>query len=127
MARPLPRPDAGGHFGPYGGRYAPETLMAPLRELAAAYDKFSRKRAFRGRLRELLTHYAGRPTSLYYAERLSEELGGARIWLKREDLLHTGAHKLNNAIGQCLLTKTMGKRRIIAETGAGQHGVATAT
>ncbi|MEM8996479.1 MAG: tryptophan synthase subunit beta [Acidobacteriota bacterium] len=127
MARPLPRPDAGGHFGPYGGRFAPETLMAPLRELAAAYDKFSRKRAFRGRLRELLTHYAGRPTSLYYAERLSEELGGARIWLKREDLLHTGAHKLNNAIGQCLLTKTMGKNRIIAETGAGQHGVATAT
>ena len=127
MARPLPRPDASGHFGPYGGRFVPETLMAPLRELAAAYDKYSRKRAFRGQLRDLLSHYAGRPTPLYHAERLSSELGGARIWLKREDLLHTGAHKLNNAIGQCLLTRTMGKRRVIAETGAGQHGVATAT
>ncbi|MEM6796137.1 MAG: tryptophan synthase subunit beta [Acidobacteriota bacterium] len=127
MARPLPRPDARGHFGPYGGRYAPETLMAPLRELSSFYDKFSRKRAFRNQLRELLTHYAGRPTALYQASRWSDELGGARIWLKREDLLHTGAHKLNNAIGQCLLTKMMGKQRVIAETGAGQHGVATAT
>ncbi|MEM9557275.1 MAG: tryptophan synthase subunit beta [Acidobacteriota bacterium] len=127
MARAQARPDARGYFGPYGGRYVPETLMAPLDELAAAYDKFSRRRAFRGRLRDLLTHYAGRPTSLYFAERLSERLGGARIVLKREDLLHTGAHKLNNAIGQALLAQAMGKKRIIAETGAGQHGVATAT
>ncbi|MEM1203218.1 MAG: tryptophan synthase subunit beta [Acidobacteriota bacterium] len=121
------RPDARGYFGPYGGRYVPETLMAPLDELASAYDKWSRKRAFRNRLRDLLTHYAGRPTPLYLAERLTERLGGARIYLKREDLLHTGAHKLNNAIGQALLAKTMGKERVIAETGAGQHGVASAT
>jgi len=101
--------------------------MAPLDELARAYDRWSRKRAFRKRLRALLTDYAGRPTPLYFAERLTGELGGARIYLKREDLLHTGAHKLNNAIGQALLAQTMGKRRVIAETGAGQHGVATAT
>lgn len=127
MARPQARPDAEGYFGPYGGRFIPETLMTPVRELAAAYDKFSRKRAFRARLRDLLTHYAGRPTPLYFAKRLTEQLGGARIFLKREDLLHTGAHKLNNAIGQALLTEAMGKSRIVAETGAGQHGVATAT
>ena len=127
MARPVPRPDARGHFGPYGGRYIPETLMAPVEELAKAYDKHSRKRAFRNQLRDVLTHFAGRPTPLYFAERLTQALGGARIFLKREDLLHTGAHKLNNALGQALLAKTMGKQRIIAETGAGQHGVATAT
>ncbi len=127
MARAQARPDARGYFGPYGGRYVPETLMAPLEELAAAYDRWSRKRAFRHQLRELLTHYAGRPTPLYHAERLSEQLGGGRIFLKREDLLHTGAHKLNNAIGQALLASKMGKQRVIAETGAGQHGVASAT
>ncbi len=121
------RPDGQGYFGPYGGRYVPETLMAPLDELARAYDRFSRKRAFRKQLRLLLIHYAGRPTALYHARRLSEHFGGAQIYLKREDLLHTGAHKLNNAVGQALLAKTMGKRRVIAETGAGQHGVASAT
>jgi tryptophan synthase beta chain len=127
MARALLRPDARGYFGEYGGRYVPETLMAPLAELIKAYNRHSRKRAFRNQLRDLLTHYAGRPTPLYLAERLSDHLGGARIYLKREDLLHTGAHKLNNAIGQALLAKTMGKERVIAETGAGQHGVASAT
>jgi len=127
MGRAQLRPDPRGYFGPYGGRYVPETLMAPLAELAGGYDRWSRKRAFRGELRELLTHYAGRPTPLYRAAHLSERLGGAEIWLKREDLLHTGAHKLNNAIGQSLLAQKMGKTRVIAETGAGQHGVATAT
>jgi len=121
------QPDERGHFGPYGGRFVPETLMAPLDELARAYDKARKNRAFRKRLETLLETYAGRPTPLYFAERLSEELGGARIYLKREDLLHTGAHKINNAIGQALLAESMGKRRVIAETGAGQHGVATAT
>ncbi len=116
-----------GYYGPYGGRFAPETLMAPLEELARAYDRVRRRRSFRRRLDDLLTHYAGRPTPLYFARRLSEEAGGARIWLKREDLLHTGAHKINNAVGQALLALEMGKRRLIAETGAGQHGVATAT
>ncbi len=120
-------PDARGRFGPYGGRYAPETLMAPLAELAAAYDKARRDRRFRDRLADLLSHWAGRPTPLYFAERLSRELGGARLFLKREDLLHTGAHKINNALGQALLAERMGKRRVIAETGAGQHGVSTAT
>jgi tryptophan synthase beta chain len=121
------QPDERGHFGPYGGRFVPETLMAPLDELARAYDKAKKSRAFRKRLENLLETYAGRPTPLYFAERLSDELGGARIYLKREDLLHTGAHKINNAIGQALLAERMGKRRVIAETGAGQHGVATAT
>ena len=116
-----------GYFGDYGGRFAPETLMAPLEELASAYDKLSRKRDFRRRLKLLLSDYAGRPTPLYRADRLSEALGGARIYLKREDLLHTGAHKLNNSLGQVLLAQAMGKQRVIAETGAGQHGVATAT
>jgi len=116
-----------GYFGSYGGRYAPETLMAPLAELSRAYDKLSKRRRFRKRLAALLRDYAGRPTPLYYAERLSDELGGARVFLKREDLLHTGAHKINNAIGQALLAESMGKKRVIAETGAGQHGVATAT
>ena len=120
-------PDERGYFGAFGGRYVPETLMQPLAELEEAYARHSKRRAFRRRLGDLLRHYAGRPTPLYFAERLTEHLGGARIYLKREDLLHTGAHKLNNAIGQCLLSKEMGKGRVIAETGAGQHGVATAT
>jgi tryptophan synthase beta chain len=127
MPRPRPLPDAEGYFGPYGGRFVPETLMAPLAELSRAYDKARRTRAFRRELTDLLNDFAGRPTPLYFAERLSEELGGAQIFLKREDLLHTGAHKINNALGQCLLTRIMGKGRVIAETGAGQHGVATAT
>ncbi len=120
-------PDERGHFGPYGGRYVPETLMAPLEELEQAFYEAQRDEAFRRELKELLETYAGRPTPLYEARRLSEELGGARIFLKREDLLHTGAHKINNCLGQILLARRMGKRRIIAETGAGQHGVATAS
>ena len=121
------QPDSGGHFGPYGGRYVPEVLMAPIEELEAAYLAARDDAAFQSELAGLLHNYAGRPTPLYYAKRLSETLGGARIWLKREDLLHTGAHKINNCLGQALLARRMGKRRIIAETGAGQHGVATAT
>ncbi len=120
-------PDAGGHFGPYGGRFVPETLMAPLEELERAYNEAREDSAFGAELDELLRRYAGRPTPLYFARRLTEHLGGARIYLKREDLLHTGAHKINNCLGQALLARRMGKRRIIAETGAGQHGVATAT
>ena len=116
-----------GYWGDYGGRYVPETLVAPLEELTRAFDKQRRRRAFRNRLDALLRDYAGRPTPLFHAARLSDQLGGARIWLKREDLLHTGAHKINNALGQALLAESMGKRRLIAETGAGQHGVATAT
>ena len=121
------QPDAGGHFGPYGGRYVPEVLMAPLEELELAYLEARGDPAFQAELSDLLRNYAGRPTPLYHARRLSEKLGGARIYFKREDLLHTGAHKINNALGQGLLARRMGKRRIIAETGAGQHGVATAT
>ena len=121
------QPDQRGHFGPYGGRYVPEVLMAPIEELETAYLAARQDPAFQAELADLLHNYAGRPTPLYYARRLSEKLGGARIWLKREDLLHTGAHKINNCLGQALLAKRMGKRRIIAETGAGQHGVATAT
>jgi tryptophan synthase beta chain len=120
-------PDSAGYFGRYGGRFVPETLMEPLAELAAAYDKVRKQRAFQRRLDDLLENFAGRPTPLLFAERLTELLGGARIFLKREDLLHTGAHKINNALGQCLLAEAMGKERVIAETGAGQHGVATAT
>jgi tryptophan synthase beta chain len=120
-------PDAGGHFGPYGGRYVPEVLMAPVEELEQAYLTARGDPAFHAELNDLLKNYAGRPTPLYYAKRLSETLGGAKIYLKREDLLHTGAHKINNCLGQALLARRMGKRRIIAETGAGQHGVATAT
>ncbi len=123
----MARRDRPGYFGAYGGRFVPETLMAPLEELARAYDRARRDRAFQRRLAALLAHYAGRPTPLWYAERLTAYCGGAHIYLKREDLLHTGAHKLNNAIGQALLAERMGKRRVIAETGAGQHGVATAT
>ena len=115
-----------GYFGPYGGRFAPETLMAPLEELERAFERFRRDRRFRAELDELLRSYAGRPTPLTCADRLTEHAGGARIALKREDLLHTGAHKLNNSLGQVLLASRMGKTRIVAETGAGQHGVATA-
>ena len=120
-------PDAGGHFGPFGGRYAPETLMTPLLELETAYREARRDPAFGDRLRELSSRYVGRPTPLTYAERLSDHAGGARIYLKREDLCHTGAHKINNTLGQGLLAARMRKPRVIAETGAGQHGVATAT
>jgi tryptophan synthase beta chain len=116
-----------GRFGVYGGRYVPETLMAALEELEASYNVAKDDAAFNAELDDLLHHYVGRPTPLYYAKRLSEQLGGAKIYLKREDLLHTGAHKINNALGQGLLARRMGKQRIIAETGAGQHGVATAT
>jgi tryptophan synthase beta chain len=120
-------PDGRGHFGPYGGQYVPETLMHPLEDLVAAYDEARRDPDFQREFTDLLKHYVGRPTSLMFAGRLTEHLGGARIYLKREDLCHTGAHKINNAIGQVLLARRMGKQRIIAETGAGQHGVATAT
>jgi len=120
-------PDALGHFGPYGGMFVPETLMAPLHELAQEYEKAKADKAFRSELKFLLEEYAGRPTPLYRAERMTQRLGGAKIYLKREDLLHTGAHKINNALGQVLLARRMGKKRVIAETGAGQHGVATAT
>jgi tryptophan synthase beta chain len=116
-----------GRFGPYGGRYVPETLMAALEELEREYEKARGDKKFRAEFERLLKDYAGRPTPLFHAERLTKVLGGARIYLKREDLLHTGAHKINNCLGQALLAKRMGKRRIIAETGAGQHGVATAT
>jgi tryptophan synthase beta chain len=124
---PAALPDAGGHFGRFGGRYVPETLMAPLVELEKAYRAAARDKRFRSRLSGLLTSYAGRPTPLYFAERLTRHCGGAQIFLKREDLCHTGAHKINNVLGQALLAERMGKRRIIAETGAGQHGVASAT
>ena len=120
-------PDASGHFGTYGGMFVPETLMAPLQELAAEYELTKKDPEFQRELDDLLTNYCGRPTPLYSSERWTEKLGGAKIYLKREDLLHTGAHKINNAIGQILLAKRIGKKRIIAETGAGQHGVATAT
>ena len=116
-----------GRFGVYGGRYVPETLVSALEELERAYEKAKRDRKFQSRLDQLLRTYAGRPTPLFFAHRLTEKLGGAKIYLKREDLLHTGAHKINNCLGQALLAERMGKRRIIAETGAGQHGVATAT
>ena len=121
-----PKPVAG-RFGVYGGRYVPETLMAALEELEQAYEKAKRDRRFQQRLDHLLRSYAGRPTPLFFAERFTNKLGGAKIYLKREDLLHTGAHKINNCIGQGLLVERMGKKRVIAETGAGQHGVATAT
>ena len=124
---PQAMPDAQGRFGPYGGRYVPETLVAPLEELEHAYAEARKDPAFQSELDSLLRNFAGRPTPLQFAPRLSEHLGGPRIYLKREDLLHTGAHKINNCIGQGLLAVRMGKRRVVAETGAGQHGVATAT
>jgi tryptophan synthase beta chain len=120
-------PDAEGHFGPFGGRYVPETLVYPLQQLEEEYFRAQHDPAFQAELDYYLREFVGRPTPLYLAERLTRELGGARIYLKREDLLHTGAHKINNAMGQILLARLMGKTRIIAETGAGQHGVATAT
>jgi tryptophan synthase beta chain len=120
-------PDARGHFGPYGGRFVPETLMHPLQELEAEYFRAQSDPEFQRELDYYLREFCGRPTPLYFAERLTRELGGAQIYLKREDLLHTGAHKINNCMGQILLARRMGKTRIIAETGAGQHGVATAT
>lgn len=123
---PLNLPDTRGHFGNYGGMYVPETLMTPLFELTEAYHQARSDGDFQKELDHQLREFAGRPTSLYFAERLSQHCGGARIYFKREDLLHTGAHKINNAIGQALLAKRMGKDRIIAETGAGQHGIATA-
>lgn len=116
-----------GHFGPYGGAYVPETLVPALRELEEAYMRSGQDESFQKEFRELLQKYVGRPSLFYEAKRLSEQLGGARIYLKREDLNHTGAHKINNTLGQILLAKSMGKKRVIAETGAGQHGVATAT
>ena len=120
-------PDARGHFGPYGGCFVAETLMGPLDELREAYDKFIRDPDFQAALDQDLADFVGRPSPLYHAERWSRKLGGAQIYLKREDLNHTGAHKINNTVGQALLAKRMGKKRVIAETGAGQHGVATAT
>ncbi len=127
MTRTQTLPDATGHFGPFGGTFVPETVMAALEELEQAYAAARRDAAFRRELTTLLRQYAGRPTPLYFARRLSRTLGDIRVYLKREDLLHTGAHKINNTLGQVLLAVRMGKRRVIAETGAGQHGVATAT
>src|SRR6202049_357438 len=120
-------PDATGHWGNYGGRYVPETLVAPLDELTREFMRARTDSAFAGEFEQLLRDFSGRPTPLFHAKRLSEHAGGAQIYLKREDLSHTGSHKINNAVGQALLARRMGKRRIIAETGAGQHGVATAT
>src|SRR3982751_4401468 len=120
-------PDALGHFGPYGGTFVPETLVAALEQLRAEYDKAKNDPAFAEEFEYYLREYVGRPSRLYFARRLSEKWGGAKVYLKREDLNHTGAHKINNCIGQALLTQRMGKQRVIAETGAGQHGVATAT
>src|SRR5215831_16186036 len=120
-------PDSRGHFGPYGGRFVPETLMHPLHELEQEYLRSQKDPKFQEELDYYLREFCGRPTPLYFAERLTRDLGGAKIYLKREDLLHTGAHKINNCIGQILLARRMGKTRVIAETGAGQHGVATAT
>ena len=116
-----------GRFGNYGGQYIPETLMNAVQELEEAYEKYSRDPEFNRELDHLLKNYAGRPSLLYYAEKMTKDLGGAKIYLKREDLNHTGSHKINNVLGQVLLAKKMGKTRVIAETGAGQHGVATAT
>ncbi len=120
-------PDPGGHYGPYGGKFVPETLVPALEELEKVYFDSKNNKQFRDELHILLHDFVGRPTPLYFAERLTEYIGGAKIYLKREDLCHTGAHKINNSIGQILLARKMGKKRIIAETGAGQHGVATAT
>jgi tryptophan synthase beta chain len=127
VKKPARHAEVDGRFGAYGGRYVPETLMAPLQELEEAYSQARADKSFQQELDRYLRDYAGRPTPLFFAERLTRQLGGAKIYLKREDLLHTGAHKINNCLGQALLARRMGKRRIIAETGAGQHGVATAT
>ena len=120
-------PDTGGKFGAYGGKFVPETLMGALEELTSAYEEAKFNEHFQAELAKLFSNYVGRPTPLYYSKALSKHWGGPKIYLKREDLAHTGAHKINNAMGQGLLAKRMGKKRIIAETGAGQHGVATAT
>jgi tryptophan synthase beta chain len=127
VAKPYNLPDEHGHFGPYGGRFVAETLMAPIEELTGAYEQAMADPTFLQKLDEELRHYVGRPSPLYHAERWSKQLGGAQIYLKREDLNHTGAHKVNNTVGQALLAQRMGKTRVIAETGAGQHGVASAT
>ncbi|KJJ84988.1 tryptophan synthase subunit beta [Candidatus Omnitrophus magneticus] len=127
MPKNIKLPDDRGYFGQFGGRFVPETLMTALFELENAYKKIKTNKAFKEEFKYYLTEFAGRPTSLYFAEQLTKKLGGAKIYLKREDLLHTGAHKINNTIGQALLARKMGKKRVIAETGAGQHGVATAT
>jgi len=127
MTAPKTQPDNLGHWGPYGGRFVPETLMAPLEELTEAYLVARDDQSFQSELTSLLQNFAGRPTPLFFAERLTQHAGGAKIYLKREDLLHTGAHKINNTLGQVLLARRMNKQRIIAETGAGQHGVASAT
>jgi len=127
MSASITQPDSLGHWGQYGGRFVPETLMAPLEELTTAYLASRDDESFQSELKDLLSNYAGRPTPLFHAARLTEYCGGATIYLKREDLLHTGAHKINNTIGQVLLARRMNKKRIVAETGAGQHGVATAT
>ena len=119
-------PDTHGRFGQFGGMYVPETLMTPLLDLTKAYEEARRDPVFQQEFADMLRDYAGRPTGLYFAESLTRHLGGSRIYLKREDMLHTGAHKINNVIGQALLARRMGKKRIIAETGAGQHGTATA-
>jgi tryptophan synthase beta chain len=123
----FPLPDARGRFGPYGGRYVPETLIPALEEVEAAYREAKEDPAFLAELEYYLREFAGRPTPLFHARRLSEHWGGAQVYLKREDLLHTGAHKINNTLGQALLARRMGKRRVVAETGAGQHGVSVAT
>ena len=120
-------PDRQGRFGDFGGRFVPETLTSALDQLAAEYEKARQDESFQAELNELFSSYVGRPSPLYFAPRLTEQCGGAQIWLKREDVNHTGAHKINNTLGQALLTLRMGKSRVIAETGAGQHGVATAT
>jgi tryptophan synthase beta chain len=125
--KPYQQPDARGHFGPYGGSFVAETLVHALDELQAAYQHYRNDEAFVAEFRNELEHFVGRPSPVYHAARLSREIGGAQIHLKREDLNHTGAHKINNTVGQALLAKRMGKPRVIAETGAGQHGVATAT
>ena len=127
MSAEISLPDAQGHFGPYGGKFVPETLFSALEELEGEYKNARKDPEFRRELASLLADFCGRATPLYFAERLTQHLGGAKIYLKREDLLHTGAHKINNAVGQAILCKRMGKKRVIAETGAGQHGVATAT
>ena len=127
MSSSIPQPDSLGHWGQYGGRFVPETLMAPLEELTTAYLASRDDQSFQSELQDLLQNYAGRPTPLFHAARLTEHCAGATVYLKREDLLHTGAHKINNTIGQVLLARRMNKQRIVAETGAGQHGVATAT
>ena len=127
MPKSVKTPDAHGHFGPYGGMFVPETLMAPLAELSRVFSEAWRDRSFRRELDLYLRDFVGRPTPLFHAQRLSKELGLERVYIKREDLCHTGAHKINNSLGQVLLARRMGKKRIIAETGAGQHGVATAT